>query len=117
MPSASLTSIDPSTSANNFSNPLKRKLNPEPEKNEHTPKRIKLLERHTIEQARMLTEMSNSFASIKRSLQDIEDIRSKMLKFEMERNKREEDRHLQNMKIKKIQLDIKLKELQLLNTR
>lgn len=73
-----------------------------------------MLERHSRGQIRLLTEMSNSIMAIQRSLEEVKENEAKRLKLEMERNKREEESQLIDMKIQRIEMSIQIKKLQLL---
>ena len=88
-----------------------------------------LLQKHSDEQAKLLTDISYSLSSIKRILRDgnkyqqqMLDIENKKLKLLEDRNKREaeicereKENHENEFKLKRIKILIKEKELQLLN--
>lgn len=109
----------PSTSQN----AMRQKQAPKSSKRKRgTNDRQQLLEKHSSDQARILTDISNTLSSVKRSLKDstsnqkrLLEIENKKLKLLEKKNKTDEELHETDMKIKSLKMLIKEKELQLLN--
>ncbi|TMW51745.1 hypothetical protein DOY81_003172 [Sarcophaga bullata] len=80
-PSESALSIASTATTTTSPNPSKIKDYTAPKPNKNPLKRIELLERHSIDQARLLTQISNS---IKRNLRDVKHYEAKRLKLEEE---------------------------------
>lgn len=81
-----------------------------------------LLQKHSDEQAQILKEINNSISSMKRSLKDLSSHQKDLLNIEkkkhqlmLEENERQKEQHDAEMKIKRIKLLIKEKELHVLD--
>lgn len=91
-------------------------------KNQRPSHRNILLQKHTDKQSELLTDISNTLGSVKRSLRDANQYQKKLLQIEERKlklleikNQREEENHQSLMKINHIKVLIKERELQLLN--
>lgn len=87
-------------------------------------KDLDLLQKHSEEQAKHLTDISNTLTSIKQSVRDGIRYQKKLLELEErkikileEKNKREKEVHESEMRIKRLKIAIKEKELKLFQER
>lgn len=101
---------------------IRRKGSSSVMKNQRPSHRNILLQKHTDKQSELLTDISNTLGSVKRSLRDANQYQKKLLQIEERKlklleikNQREEENHQSLMKINHIKVLIKERELQLLN--